>query len=126
MIRIMFSLRIDTLKTIFFLACVLPGLATTSFARAAAGPPFFGVWSCTMVNDGNTVNVADWWQERFDDTGVLTAGAQHPTKLSVRLLRPGFYELTYADGGKAKIEMKEPWIFLRHTQEHRYLCLRQS
>jgi len=114
------------MKIIPSLASLLLGIATSFIARAEAEPPFFGVWSCAMVNDGDTIDVADWWRERFDDKGVLTDGAQKPSKLSVRGLRPGVYEVTYADGGKAEIEMKEPWIFVRHTNEHRYLCLRKS
>ncbi len=98
----------------------------TTISCADWGPPFYGVWSCTMINDGNTVNAAEWWQERFDEKGVLTEAAPQPVKISWRRLRPGLYKLSYADGGTSEIEMKEPWIFLRHTAEHRYLCLRKS
>ncbi len=125
-IRFVFTPEINSMKSIRSLAGVIVGLSTTSITLAGVEPPFFGTWSCTMVMDGNTINIADWWQERFDDNGVLTEGAQKPTKLAARSPRPGVYELTYADGGKAEIEMKEPWIFLRHTDEHRFLCLRKS
>lgn len=79
-----------------------------------------------MINDGNTVNIAHWPQERFDKRGVLTDGAKNPAKLAARRLRLGNYELTYADGGKARIEMIEPWILRPHTAEHRYLWLRKA
>ena len=113
------------MKTVALAICFFVMLTPGSLAIASADPPFYGVWSCTMINDGNTVNVADWWQERFDEKGVLTEGAKNPAKLRIRR-RSGNYDLTYADGGKARIEMKEPWIFLRHTAEHRYLCLRKT
>jgi hypothetical protein len=125
-IQLLFTPKIDAMKITRSLACAFSGLSITSIAIAGVDPKFFGIWSCTTVHDGNTIDIADWWQERFDDKGVLTEGAQKPTKLVVRNLRPDVYELTYADGGKAQIEMKEPWIFLRHTDEHRFLCLRKS
>jgi hypothetical protein len=114
------------MKTVTLVARFLMALTPTSIAGAATDPPFYGIWSCTMMNEGNTVNIADWWQERFDERGVLTEGSREPEKLAVRRLRPANYELTYADGGKARIVMKESWIFLRQTDEHRYLCLRKS
>ena len=112
------------MKTVTLAACFLAALMPTSIA--AADPPFYGVWSCTVINDGNTINIADWWQERFDERGVLTDGAENPAKLAAQRLRLGNYELTYPDGGKARIEMMEPWILRRHTAEHRYLCLRKA
>ena len=114
------------MKTISLLAGFFIMLAFISNAGAASEPPFYGVWSCTAINDGDTIDVANWWQERFDASGVLVDGAQKPDKLAVRRLRPGAYKLTYASGGEAQIAMKEPWMFLRHTAEHSYLCLRKS
>lgn len=114
------------MKTISLLTGFLLTLAFISNVSAASEPPFYGVWSCTAINDGDTIDVANWWQERFDASGVLVDGAQKPDKLGVRRLRPGVYMLAYASGGQAQIAMKEPWMFLRHTTEHRYLCLRKS
>lgn len=118
--------EIGAMRIVVLAPFILAGLSTTTIVSAAARPPFYGVWSCTMINDGNTVNAAEWWQERFDEKGVLVEAAPQPVKLSWRRLRSGIYKLSYADGGKAEIEVKEPWIFLRRTAEHRYLCLRKS
>lgn len=114
------------MKIIHFLIGAFMIFATASVAQAALKPPFYGVWSCTMINDGNTIDVSHWWQERFDASGVRTEGASNATKLTIRKIRTDKFSLTYADGGKAQIVMKEPWMFLRHTAEHGYLCLRQS
>ena len=114
------------MKIILFLIGAFMIFATASVAQAASEPPFYGVWSCTMINDGNTIDVSHWWQERFDATGVRNEGASNATKLTIRKSRAGKFSLNYADGGKAQIVMKEPWMFLRHTAEHGYLCLRQS
>ena len=114
------------MKIISFLIGGFMIFATTSVAQAAPDPPFYGVWSCTAINDGNTIDVSHWWRERFDASGVLTEGTSNATKLAIRKIGPGKFSLAYADGGKAQIIMKEPWMFLRHTAEHSYLCLRQS
>jgi|GEM_PF-5950834 hypothetical protein len=114
------------MKIISFLFGILVIYATTPAAQAASEPPFYGVWSCAMINDGNTVDVSHWWQERFDASGVLAEGESHATKLTIRKIRPDSFSLAYADGGKAQIVMKEPWMFLRRTAEHGYLCLRKS
>lgn len=114
------------MKIIPFLIGAFMIFATASVAQAASEPPFYGVCSCTMINDGNTIDVSHWWQERSDASGVRTEGASNATKLTIRKIRTDIFSLTYADGGKAQIVMKEPWMFLRHTAEHGYLCLRQS
>lgn len=115
-----------TMKTVSLLTGFFIGLVFISNASAESEPPFYGMWSCTMIHDGNTIDVSSWWQERIDADGVLGDGAQKPTKLTIRKLRPHTFALVYADGGKAQIVMKESWIFLRHTNEHGYLCLRKS
>lgn len=125
-IRIKQNMEINAMKTVSSAICFFVALTPEAMAFAAADPLFYGVWSCTMINDGNTINVAEWWQERFDGKGVLTGGAQTPIGLGIRRQRSGSYDLTYADGGKARIEMIKPWMFLRHTAEHRYLCLRTA
>jgi hypothetical protein len=114
------------MKIILFLISAFMISTTASIAQAASEPPFYGVWSCTMINDGNVIDVSHWWQERLDASGVRTEGASNATKLTIRKIRADKFSLTYADGGKAQIVMKEPWMFLRHTAEHGYLCLRQS
>ena len=114
------------MKIISFLIGGFMIFATASVAQAAPEPPFYGVWSCTAINDGNTIDVSHWWRERIDASGVLAEGASNATKLTIRKIGPDKFSLAYADGGKAQIIMKEPWMFLRHTAEHSYLCLRQS
>ena len=114
------------MKIISFLIGGFMIFATASVAQAAPEPPFYGVWSCTAINDGNTIDVSHWWRERFDASGVITEGTSNATKLAIRKIGPGKFSLAYADDGKAQIIMKEPWMFLRHTAEHSYLCLRQS
>lgn len=114
------------MKIISFMIVALMFLTTASVAQAATEPPFYGVWSCTTINDGNTIDVSHWWRERIDASGVLAEGASNATRLAIRKIGPDKFSLAYADGGKARIVMKEPWMFLRHTAEHRYLCLRQS
>jgi|688.fasta_scaffold518282_2 hypothetical protein len=114
------------MKIIPFLIVAFMISATAYVAQAAPKPPFYGVWSCTTVNEGNTIDVSHWWQERFDTSGIITEGTSSATKLAIRKIGPGKFSLAYADGGKAQIIMKEPWMFLRHTAEHGYLCLRQS
>jgi hypothetical protein len=114
------------MKIVSFLIGAFMIFATVSVAQAASKPPFHGVWSCTMINDGNTIDVAHWWHEHYDASGVRTKGASNATKLTIRKIQADKFLLTYADGGKAQILMKEPWMFLRHTAEHGYLCLRKS
>ena len=114
------------MKIIPFLIGAFMIFATASLAQAASEPPFYGVWSCTTINDGNTIDVSHWWRERFDASGVRTEEGSNATKLTIRKIRTDKFSLAYADGGKAQIVMKEPWMFLRHTAEHGYLCLRRS
>ena len=114
------------MKIISFMVVALMFLTTASVAQAATEPPFYGVWSCTTINDGNTIDVSHWWRERIDASGVLAEGASNATKLTIRKIGSGKFSLAYADDGKAQIIMKETWMFLRRTAEHGYLCLRQS
>jgi hypothetical protein len=64
------------MKIIPFLIGAFMLSATASLAQAAPEPPFYGVWSCTMINDGNTIDVSHWWQERFDAWAPAPRGRQ--------------------------------------------------
>jgi hypothetical protein len=91
----------------------------------AAEKPFYGDWSCAMVAD-NAVNVQDWSRESYSDDGVALGPDGKTEKLKVKLIRKNVYELTYGGGAKARLVMKEPWMFTRGTLEHSYICLRKG
>jgi hypothetical protein len=94
-------------------------------AASAADRPFYGDWSCAMVSD-NTVNTRDWLQETYSNAGVTVGADGKAEKLKIKLIRKNLYELTYGDGARARLTMKEPWMFVRGTMEHSWLCLRKS
>lgn len=103
----------------------LAGFIFAHSAAIAADKPFYGSWSCAMVAD-NAVNMRDLLQETYSDDGVTLGAGGKAGKLKVRQVRKNVYDLTYADGGRARLVMKEPWMFMRGTPEHSYICLRQT
>lgn len=103
-------------------AAVLLGLSAATPALAA--PAFYGIWSCAMVVD-NTV-ATDWTREVYGADGVSVGAEGKATPVKARAIRKGVYDLAYADGGRSRIVMKEPWMFVRGTMEHSYLCLRNG
>ncbi len=91
---------------------------------ALAAPAFYGSWSCAQVVD-NAVAVSGWAPESYGADGVRV-GSEKATPLKVRTIRKGVFDLGYADGGRARLAMKEPWMFVRSTMEHSYVCLRTT
>lgn len=111
------------MKKLAMLAALFVSLFNASAAFAA--PAFYGTWSCAQIID-NTVVTTDWSRETYSAAGVTSGPDGKPALLKVRLIRKGVYDLGYADGARARIVMKEPWMFIRGTMEHSYLCLRAA
>ncbi|WP_281801600.1 hypothetical protein [Methylocystis echinoides] len=105
------------------LFCVVMGFSCGG--AIAAEKPFYGKWSCAMVAD-NAVNVQDWLQETYSDAGVTLGSDGKAEKLKIKLIRKNVYELTYGGGARGRLVMKEPWMFMRGTPEHSYICLRKA
>jgi hypothetical protein len=104
--------------------------ATAALSLAAAGPAlaapaFYGSWSCAQLVD-NAVAASDWVRETYGADGVRVGAEEKAAPLKVRAIRKGVFDLGYADGGRARIAMKEPWLFIRGTMEHSYVCLRSA
>ena len=100
-------------------------LGFLGMSQAFAAPAFYGNWSCAQVID-NAVVTTDWTRETYSAVGVSVGPEGKATPLKVRMVRKGVFDLVYADGGRARIAMKEPWMFIRGTMDHSYLCLRAA
>jgi len=105
---------------VFVLATVL---GATGVSPAIAAPAFYGTWACAQMID-NRVNTTDWTQEVYGVDGVSVGTEGKAAPLKVRTIRKGLFDLVYANGARARIDMKEPWLFTRGTMEHSYICLR--
>lgn len=100
-------------------------LSLFCFSPAFAAPAFYGTWSCAQIID-SIVDTKDWSREVYSADGVSAGPEGKPAPLKVRVIRKGVYDLGYADGARARVSMKEPWMFIRGTMEHSYLCLRAA
>ncbi|MCP8940896.1 hypothetical protein NK718_20405 [Alsobacter sp. SYSU M60028] len=93
-------------------------------AWAAERAPFAGAWSCAQLVDNEVVG--DWWPERYaEDGGPLADGAGATPAGSARRLSARVYDVVFPDGGRSRIAMKAPFVFVRSTAEHAYLCVRR-
>lgn len=107
-----------------YLAILLAALTGVLGARpAAAAPAFYGIWSCAQMID-NKVITTDWMREAYNSEGVSVGAEGKAEALKVRMVRKGLYDLVYADGARARIAMQAPWMFIRGTMDHSYVCLR--
>lgn len=111
------------MKNFAILAAVFLGLSCIS--PAVASPAFYGTWSCAQVMETAVVST-EWDTEVFGPAGVSLGRDGKPEPLKVRMIRKGVYDLVYADGGRSRISMQQPWMFMRGTMDHTYLCLRTA
>ncbi len=106
-------------------AGLIAALILTPLGAPAAERPFYGTWACAMVAD-NAVNTDGLALETYSDAGVRLGAEGKPDALKVAALRKNVYQLTYPGGAKARIVMQQPWLFLRSTEDHAYVCLRKA
>lgn len=98
-------------------------LAAGATARADPGLPFHGTWACRQVVDGV---VADGdWRETYGEQGLSVAGSGRPAeRFAAAPAGPNAWRLTLADGATMALSLPAPWVLLRATLEHAYVCLR--
>ncbi|MFO1081612.1 MAG: hypothetical protein U1E23_13415 [Reyranellaceae bacterium] len=106
-------------------AALLGVLAAGIVGPAAAEPamPFHGVWQCRQVVDGLVADGA--WRETYGPEGLSVADSGRPAeRFATASTGPNAWRLSLVNGAVLILSMPAPYVLLRATLDHAYVCLR--